>query len=392
MIKTYKFRLDPTKAQKELLAKHFGAVRFIYNLALQVKKDAYNHYDENISWVDLCKQLTDLKNECTWLKEINAQSLQSSIRHLDEAYKNFFNHGAGFPKFKRRSNRQSFQCPQKNKIVGDKISINKFREGIKIKLHRKFIGDIKTVTISITPTGKYYASILVDNHIELPETKKVTSKSSCLGIDTGIKTMASLSNGTEIENPKFLKRSLARLKILQRRADKKKKGSKNQRKANLKTARLHEKVKNQRNDYIQKQTTKLLNENQVEAVMVEDLAVSNLMKNHSVAQALSDVSISRFYEVLKYKCKWRGINFVKVGRFYASTKICNCCQHNNDINDLKIREWTCVNCNTPHDRDYNASLNIRDEGYKILTGREPSEEPVELPTLVGAKKQEANQL
>ncbi len=387
MLKTYRYRIYPTSSQKELLAKHFGAVRYLYNLALETKIYAYKTHKINISRFELSSQLTELKSEYAWLKEINSQSLQMSLKNLDTAYANFFKGRSEFPKYKKRSNSQSFQCPQ-NVSIDDKLYLPKFKEGIQIIRHRNFNGTIKTCTVSKTPTDKYFVSVLVETENILPVPVLPKTKYDCLGIDTGIKTLATCSDGREIENLKFLKNNIAKLKVLQKRASRKKKGSNNRKKANKRVAVLHEKITNKRLNHIHQETHKLTKDNQFGTICVEDLGIKNMVKNHKLAQSLSDVSLSKFYEILEYKCKWQGINLVKVGRFYASTKICNCCGHKNPIDDLKIRKWDCTNCNTHNHRDPNSSLNIRDEGYKILTGMERTEEPDELLAIAGAETQE----
>ena len=253
-----------------------------------------------------------------------------------------------------------------------------------------FEGKIKTVTISKSSTGKYYASVLVDNGIELPKTKEVI-RSTTIGIDVGISNFVVTSEGEVFPNLRSLKSCLDRLKVIQKRASRKVKGSQNKKKANKRVAMLHEKIRNKRIDHIHKTTSALvktkIHESQVESIVVEDLNVAGMLKNRKLSQALSDVSLSEFMRQLDYKCKWNGINLIKIGRFDPSSKLCSSCQQKNDNLKLSDRLWTCSNCGETHDRDLNAAINVRDIGLS-RSGR--SEEPVELSALVEAVKQESN--
>lgn len=387
MLKAYKYRIAPNNEQKTLLNKHIGACRFLYNLALETKITAYSSAAKNLNRYDLQLQLKELKQECEWLKEVNSQSLQTELMHLDAAYLKFFK-GAGFPKFKKKNGKQSFQCPQNVTIEENKLWLPKFKTGIKIIQHREFVGEIKTVTINRTPTDKYYASILVDDHNELPN-KAVVKKETSVGVDLGIKTFAVTSDKKEYENPKHLKKQLARIKALQRKLKRTKKGS-NNRKKKLKTiARKHEKVANQRKDFLHKVSNEITN--QYDTLFFENLNVKGMVKNHKLAQAISDVGWGNFTIYTKYKCDWKGKNYFEIGHFEPSSKIHNSCGYLNKELKLSDREWLCPKCNTVVLRDANASMNIRDFGllnYK-KSGTERSKELVELPTLVGTLKQEA---
>jgi putative transposase len=220
MLKGYKYRISPTNSQKELIAKHIGSSRFVYNLALETKNAAYIGYKHNFSPFDLIKQLPDLKKECKWLKEVNSQSLQQSIQNMDIAFKKFFK-GAGFPKFKKKSNCGSFSIPQNVIVENNLLIIPKFKEGIDIVLHREIKGTIKSATISVTPTGKYFASILVDTNTETPS-KAPVKENTTVGIDLGIKDFAITSNGEVFENPKNLRKTQSKLKYVQRKYSKNK--------------------------------------------------------------------------------------------------------------------------------------------------------------------------
>lgn len=388
VLKAYKFRLTPNNEQKTLLNKHIGACRFIYNLALETKTLAYSSAAKNLNRYDLQLQLKDLKEDCGWLKEINSQSLQTELMHLDAAYLKFFK-GAGFPKFKKKSGKQSFQCPQNVSIENNKIWLPKFKTGINIIQHREFFGELKTVTITKTPTDKYYASILVDDNKELPK-KLIVSKESSVGIDLGIKTFAVTSDKKEYENPKYLKKQLERIKSLQKKLKRTRKDSINRKKKIKIIAKKHEKIANQRKDFLHKVSNEITN--QYNTLFFENLNVKGMVKNHKLAQSISDASWGNFTKYTKYKCDWKGKNFFEIGRFEPSSKIHNNCGYFNKELNLSDREWVCPKCNKKVLRDVNASLNIRDFGllnYK-KSGTERSKELVELPTLVGALKQEAS--
>ncbi len=380
MYKAFEYRLYPTEPQKELIAKHIGSSRFVYNLALETKNAAYIGAKHNYSAFDLVKQLPELKKELPWLKEVNSQSLQQAIQNMDIAFKKFFK-GAGFPKFKKKSNRGSFNVPQ-NVIVGnDLLIIPKFKEGIKMSLHRPTKGTIKSATISVTPTGKYFVSILCDTKEEIP-TKAPITESTTIGIDLGIKDFAITSEGEVFDNPKFLRNSISKLKYVQRKFSKKKgKRTKN------KLAKLHEKVANQRKDFLHKVSTKLIRENQT--ICLETLAVKNMVKNHNLAQAISDVSWSTFVSMLEYKAEWYGKNILRIGQFAPSSKTCSCGVINKDLK-LSDREWTCKSCGTTHDRDILAACNIKSFALKnILSGTDRKNQG-KLPTLVRALTLEAH--
>jgi putative transposase len=382
MFKGLKYRIYPTAPQKELIAKHIGSSRFVYNLALETKNTAYVGSKTNLSPFDLMKQLPDLKKECEWLKEVNSQSLQQSIHNMDAAFKKFFK-GGGFPKFKsKHCGTQSFGVPQSVLIENNLLIIPKFKEGIEIVLSRPIKGTIKQAVISKTPTGKYFASILVDTNSEAP-IKLPVKENTAIGIDLGIKDFAVTSNGCVFENPKFLRKAQSKLRYTQRRCSKHKGKRTKQR-----LALLHEKVANQRKDFLHKISTKLIRENQT--ICLEDLAVINMLKNHNLAQAISDVGWSGFVAMLEYKARWYGKNILKIGRFAPSSKTCNCCGHINKDLTLKDRSWTCPKCNSILDRDINAAINIKTFALKdYLSGEHTLKNQGELPTLVGVLTLEA---
>lgn len=385
MYKARKYRIYPNSSQKELIHKHCGSVRFLYNLALETKTMTYNSFKVNLSRYDLQKQVVDLKKELPWLKETNSQSLQVALLNLDNAYSNFFKGCADFPKFKKKLNRGSFNVPQKVIVSDGKLIIPKFREGIKIKLHRDLVGTIKQATISFTPTGKYFVSILCKTGEEKPSKPKITEENS-VGIDLGIKDFLVTSEGEVIDNPKFLRNSIDRLKVLQRRASKKKRGSYNRKKANKRVAVLHEKITNQRQDFLHKTSTKLIRENQT--ICLENLGISNMIKNHNLAQAISDVSWGEFNRMIEYKADWYGVNILRIGRFAPSSKMCGCGVINKELT-LSDRIWECKSCGIVNERDLLAANNIKKFALKDYSGVGRTVEPVEMSTLVESMKQEA---
>lgn len=382
MFKSYKYRLFPTDSQKELIGKHIGSSRFVYNLALETKNSAYLGSKHNFSHFDLIKQIPELKKECEWLKEVNSQSLQQAIQNMDIAFKKFFK-GAGFPKYKsKHKGKQSFSIPQSVTVKNKKLMIPKFKRGIDIVLHRELKETIKSATISVTPTGKYFVSILVDTKTKIP-IKKPIKEQTTIGIDLGIKDFAITSNGEVFENPKNLQKVQSKLKYTQRKYSKNKGKRTKQR-----LALLHEKVVNKRKDFLHKVSTKLIRENQT--IALETLGVSNMVKNHNLAQSISDVSWSTFVSMLEYKADWYGKNILRIERFSPSSKTCSCCGYINKELKLKDRSWNCPKCNSVLDRDKNASINIKSFALKKhLSGEHTLKNRNELPTLVGVMTYEA---
>ena len=383
MLKAFKYRLNPNEEQKVLLNKHIGASRFVYNLALECKQMAYVGNKHNLSCFELHSQLKGLKVELPWLKELNSQSLQQAITNLDKAYTAFFKGQNSFPKFKKKSNGGSFNIPQRVVVENDKLIIPKFtkKNGIDIILHRELKGEIRQATISKTPTGKYFVSILCETG-EQNKVKPKIKEETTIGIDLGIKDFAITSNGEIFDNPKYLRKSQSKLKYIQSKYSKNK-----GKKTKKKLAKLHEKVTNKRKDFLHKVSTKLVRENQT--ISLENLAVCNMIKNHNLAQSISDVSWSTFVNMLEYKAEWYGTNILKIGRFEPSSKTCSNCGYINKELTLKDREWVCSNCNTKHDRDVNAAVNIKSFALKnILSGTDRKNHD-ELPTLVGVMTHEA---
>ena len=362
IFKSFKFRIYPNKEQEILLAKHFGACRFVFNHYLNKRKESYLEDKKSLNYYDNANDLTQLKKDenYNWLKEINSQSLQSSLRNLDTAYGKFFRKQTKFPRFKSKYDRQSFKIPQFVKLENNELIIPKFKGGIKINLHREINGEILFATISKSTTGKYYVSLTCE--VQHRPYEKTNSK---VGIDTGIKDLAILSDGTTYENIRSLKTKLKKLKYNQRQLSKKVKGSSSRNKQKQKLAIVYEKITNVRKDYLHKVSTEIVKNHDI--ISVEDLAVKNIMKNHKLAQAMSDVSLGTFYSMLEHKCEWNDKQFVKIDRFFPSSKTCSNCGWINQDLTLNIREWSCPSCGETHDRDFNASKNILKQGLKIIT-------------------------
>ena len=358
MLKAFKYRLYPTKKQANQFNQHIGNCRFVYNWALDIKIKTYAQTGKSVSRYDLNKMMPALKEQYEWLSEVNSQALQGMTVQVESAFKRFFREKEGFPKFKSKKNPiQSFPIPQHYVVDFEHGDIKLPKIGnVKIVLHRIFEGIPKTATISRTPTGKYFISILVDNGKEIPM-KQAFNESTTIGVDVGIKDFAITSIGEKVENPKFLNNSLDRLKCLQKRVSKKVKGSKNRDKARQQLSKLHEIITNQRNDFQNKISFKLISENQ--AIALETLNVKGMIKNHCLAQAIGDVAWSSFVTKIEYKAEWFGKTILRIGRFEPSSKTCSVCGTTNNTLTLKDRKWECVECKTKHDRDINAAVNIK---------------------------------
>mgnify|MGYP001474363328 CR=1 FL=1 len=381
MLKAFKYRIEPTKSQATLINKHIGSVRFLYNLALETKQSAYAS-GHNLTRYDLQVQLKELKTDLGWLKEVNSQSLQVALMNLDAAYLRFFKGQNAFPVFKKKSNSGSFNIPQNVILEDNKLVIPKFKEGINIVLHRPIKGKIKQATISRTPTGKYFVSILCETG-EPIKPKTVVKESTTVGIDLGIKTYLVSSDGKEFDNPKYLRKAQSKLKYVQRKYSKHK-----GKRTKQKLAILHEKVANKRKDFLHKTSSELIKNH--DSLAIEDLAVSNMLKNHKLAQSIQDAGWCTFTTFLKYKSEWYGKNILEIGTFEPSSKTCSCCGRVNKELTLQEREWTCKSCGTLLNRDVNAAINIKNFALKnhLSVGRRLKNHR-QLLTLVGAFTDEA---
>ena len=371
MLKAYKYRIYPNIEQALLIEKHFGCSRFVFNWALALQKRYYAMFGKSLTRTKIQSHLVKKKKKAkfSWLSEVNSQSLLNTLLNVHTAFTNFFKGQAKFPRFKsKKIPQRSYQCPQHCTVnfAQGMINLPKIK-GIKTVFSREFEGRVKTVTISKTATGKYYASILVENN-EVAPTPTTIEPSLTVGIDLGISHLLNLSDGSKVDNPKHLSKASQRLSAQQKIFARKQKQSKNYQKQKLAVARIHEKVRNQRLDLHHKVTYKLICENQATSYAIEDLGVKNMVKNRKLAKAINDVGWGQFVTLLTYKAKWYGKNVLKVNRFFASSKICSHCHHKLDSLPLSVRHWVCPSCQTQHDRDINASNNIRQQALADVAG------------------------
>ena len=382
IFRAYKFRIYPDEEQRVLLAKHFGSCRFAYNYFLRLHNEMYEISGISPSLFEMHRLIAEMRkdDETIWLKEVYGHSLQASLRNLDGAFKRFYKaikEGTAEPIIKngkptgrrkyeprlksKRDPEQGCMFPDNVKVRGGKLVLPKFKTPISMKMHRPLGGIIRHAAVSRNARGKYYVSILCQEECEcLPH------NDNAIGIDLGIKELAVCSNGERIANPKFLEVGERHSKYLHRQLSKKKKGGENRRRARLRLSRHYERVANRRRDYTHKFTTRIVRENQT--VCVEDLNVQGMESNHHLAKSVSSAAFGEIVRQLEYKCKWYGRGFVKVGRWYPSSKTCHHCGYINRGLTLKDREWICGGCGREIDRDLNASENIRDEGIRILSG------------------------
>ena len=363
MQKAFKYRFYPTSEQETLLRRTMGCARLVYNRALSARTEAWYVKQERVGYDESSKMLTQWKKQADldFLNEVSSVPLQQGLRHLQTAFSNFWAGRAKYPNFKKKHHGGSAEFTKSAFRWKDgKVFLAKCSEPLAIVWSRELpIGaEPSTITVKLSPSGRWTASILVEAEIEaLPESPNK------IGIDLGITSLIALSNGDKVANPKSFKAKRAKLRRVQKALSRKKKGSKNRHKARLKVAKVHAQISDARNDFLHKLTTQLVRENQT--IAVEDLAVKNMVKNHKLALAISDASWGELVRQLEYKCHWYGRNFVKIDRWFPSSKRCGNCGHIVDMLPLHLREWDCPSCGTHHDRDVNAAKNILAAGLAV---------------------------
>ena len=362
MHKGVKFRIYPNKEQQTIINQTLGCCRLIYNKGLAMRNEAYQN-GSKIGYSQTSAMLTDLKkhDDFAFLKAVDSIALQQSLRDLDRGFVNFFQKRARHPQFKSKHNRhQSYRTINQGdniRIVEKYIKLPKLGY-VKVRQSME-VGKINNVTIEHTPTGKYFAVLNVDF-----EPQPMLNQGGSIGIDVGIKEFYSDSNENTVSNPKYLEKSMRKLIREQRKLSRKEKGSSNRNKQRIKVALVHEKITNQRNDFLQQQSTMLIRENQT--ICIEDLNVKNMMRNHKLAQHIGSASWSKFFDMLSYKATWYGNDIVKIPTMYPSSQTCSCCGYKNPlVKNLAIRNWECPKCQTKHDRDTNASINILNKGLQM---------------------------
>ena len=383
MKRAYKYKLRPTCKQQNQLQQTFGCARFIYNWGLDKKTKAWTNEKKSISYFDLAKELTQLKQteEHKWLNDIPNVCLQQSLRNLDNAYTQFFKAKKGFPKFKSKrhsKNAAKYISSVQFDFTGWKVKIPKCG-WVKLCANKVFDTEkykLGTLTVSQDRCGEYWCSIVVDDNLPQPSKAKIDEETT-VGIDLGIKDYAILSDGTKYGNPKFLEKGQDKLAILQRKFARTKKGSHRHETARIKVAKQYRKIANRRSDFMHKLSTDLIR--QFDAICLENLNVEGMLKNHHLANSIQSAAWSEFVRQLKYKSEWHGKNIILIGRFTPSSKTCSKCGYVNGELTLKDREWTCPKCGAHHDRDVNAAVNIKQMGLnpQALVGREEKLERIE---------------
>jgi len=363
MHRGFRFRFYPNKEQELLLRKSLGCVRFVWNYFLDKRQTLWRQENKGMTYYDMAKELTQLKKEenYSWLKEVSIIALRYGLYGLDETYKKFFKGNCGYPNFKKKSGRNSLNLDSDAfKFKDGKLFIAKNKQPLKVVWHRQLPQnlEVKHIKISLDPSGKWYVSF----NLEDPSIQPLPESQNQIGIDLGITTFATTSNGDKIKSPD-LKKEYQKLKRLQRRLSKKQKGSKNRNKARLKVARQYEKITNIRRNFHHQVSRKLVNENQV--IVLEDLKVSNMVKNRKLSRAISEQGWYQFRSFLEYKCNWYSRELIIINQWYPSSKTCSSCGSIQPKMPLNIREWTCPDCGTKHDRDINAAKNILAVGTTV---------------------------
>jgi len=362
--RAYKYRVYPTDEQKHVLARTFGCARFVYNWALRQKTDAFYQEQQRLSYKDLSEALTLLKqqDDYAWLSEVSSVPLQQALRHLEKAFLHFFEGRATYPTFKKKRNRQSVTYTSNAfKWNGTSLTLAKMTDPLDIRWSRPLPDGATPSSVTVTKDGadRYFVSLLIDEDI-----KQLEPVEQSIGVDLGLKEFVILSTGETVGNPKFFHKDEKKLAKAQRRHARARKGSKNRAKARVKVAKIHARVADRRRDFLHQLSTRLIRENQT--ICVETLAVKNMVKNHHLAKAISDVGWSEFVSLLSYKAAWYGRNLVKIDKWYPSSKRCFDCGHLLDSLTLDVREWTCPECRIVHDRDLNAAKNIHAVGLTVF--------------------------
>lgn len=386
--KAFKYRIYPTQAEQAALAIQFGHARFVYNMALAARKSHYFEHGKGLNYTDTAYMLTVIKQFVPWLKEADSQVLQQSLKDLDRAYVNYFEmvkNGTlpkpqpgqkprkdgmplGYPRFKSKYDDQSIRYPQRFEVIGSRTKLPKVGN-VRAVFHRPIEGEMKNCTVSKTRSGKYFISIQCEVEIQDP-----VPKPGVVGIDLGLKHFATLSTGEKVDHPQYLRKAERKLKRLQRKLSRCQKGSKGREKARLQVARQHEKIVNQRQDFLHKTSRRIVNE--FGTIKIENLNVCGMLKNHTLAKSISDSGWGMFGNFLNYKGRWDGSQVERIDRFFPSSKTCSVCGLVNQEVQLHHRFWTCGGCGTEHDRDHNASVNI--ERYVPAERREQTT-PVDNP-------------
>jgi len=369
MLKAIKIRIYPTAEQIDFINKQLGCCRFVYNNCLAFRKDSYQNEHASANSSEAVKHITDLKKNYEWLKDVHSKVLQQSVRDMNQAYDNFFKFHKGFPKFKsKHDNRQSCRFPKDAfmGVRGNRIDLIKVLKDIHFKCSRndeRYLNrnqeKVKSITLTKEPCGKFYLSVLIDKPL-----RQISQSQNMVGLDLGIKDFAVTSDGQVIENLHFKKKEENKLKRFQRQINKKVIGSKNREKARFRFAKLNEKIRNRKLHFLHDVTNHLIDENQV--IVMEDLNVKGMVRNHKLAESISESNWGEFRRMLTYKSAWHGRQLVFIDRFYPSSKRCNHCGYINKGLTLKDRQWVCPECGSVIDRDYNAALNILEEGERII--------------------------
>ncbi|MFA5528416.1 MAG: RNA-guided endonuclease TnpB family protein [Peptostreptococcales bacterium] len=399
MLKAVKIRLYPNIEQSNYINNLLGCSRFVYNNILNYRINEYKTNNKSVSFGEQGKKLVQLKSEFEWLRDVHSKVLQQSIIDLNKAYNSFFKNGCGFPKFKsKHNNKQSCRFPSDavSGVKGNRINIIKKLSDIHYKCSRrdeiflnKYQKSIKSATLTKTRSGKYYLSILIESNIN----KTLPLTNNIIGIDLGIKDFAITSEGETFDNIKIKRNNKKKISKLHKQLSRKKRGSNNRNKCRIKLAKYYEKLNNIKEHYLHKISNHLLNENQV--IVMEDLSVSNMIKNHKLAKSLQELSLFRFKQILRYKSNWYSRELVEIDKWFPSSKLCNKCNYKNTELTLKDRTWICPDCGESHDRDINAAINIRNEGIKILSNNKIGLSSPELTlqeriTLVSSMNEEKN--